>query len=266
MKKNILTKLICAFALIVGLTGCKAKKLIETSTLAPVAEIVDAKPDNKKDQLKLIAEKDLIFSTLSFKAKAVLRINEKSNDVNMNFRMRKDEVIWVSVTALAGLEVARALISPDSVKILNRLDNIYINKPFEYIHEFTNEKINFKTLQSVLVGNTIPEFIDDSSELNPEGEGLTLKTVLGELIYNLHINPKNKVIFTNLNDEVNEQDLGVNYSDFKLVNQQEIPHVVLMDSKAKNKNIGLELNFLKVEMDTPVDLPFRVPERFLIKN
>lgn len=267
MRKNILTKLIYAFALIVGLTGCKAKKLVVTSASTPATEIIRVKSgNNKKDKLNSIVLKNLTFRTLSFKAKAVLKINEKSNDVNMNFRIRNNEVIWVSVTALAGLEVARALITPDSLKILNRLDNIYINKPFDYIHEFINEQINFETLQSVLLGNAILEFISDSTELKMDADEATLKTVLGELIYNLHVNPSNKVILTNLNDEVNEQELSVNYSDFKSVNRQEIPHVVVMDSKANNKNIGLELNFLKVDMDTPVDLPFRVPERFLIKN
>jgi hypothetical protein len=39
-----------------------------------------------------------------------------------------------------------------------------------------------------------------------------------------------------------------------------------MNSKAKNKAISLDLNYLKIDMDGSVDLPFRVPERFLIKN
>lgn len=267
MKKNILTRLIYAFALIIGLTGCKAKKLIVESSLALPVETTVVKSDtNKKDKLSSIFGKDLIFNTLSFKTKAVLRINEKNNDVNMSFRMHNNEAIWVSVTALAGVEVVRALITPDSVKLLNRLDNIYINKPFEYIHEFTNEQINFKTLQSVLVGNTITEFISDSTDLNMETEEAKLKTVLGTLIYNLKVNSSNKVVLTNLNDEDKEQELSVNYSDFKLIAQQEIPHTIILDSKAKKKEIWLELKFLKVDLDTPLELPFRVPERFLIKN
>lgn len=266
MKKNISTRLIYALALIIGLTGCKAKKLIVASSSGSEVEITVAKSENKKDKLSSIENKNLIFNTLSFKTKATLKINEKSNDVNMNFRIRNNEVIWVSITAVAGLEVARALITPDSVKVLNRLDNIYINKPFTYIHEYTNEQINFKTLQSILVGNTIPEFISDSTELSMEAGEAKLKTILGTLIYNLGVNSSNKVILTNLNDEVSEQQLSVNYSDFKSIDQQEIPHLIIMDSKAKNKKIGLELNFLKVDLNNPIDLPFRVPERFLIKN
>lgn len=255
--------------LLLALTGCRAKKAIlpvvpeaAESPAAPPPE-----PDNtRKNKLKSINESDMVFSTLAVKSKAVLSINDKSNDVNMNFRIKNNEVIWVSVTALAGLEVARALITPDSVKILNRLDNIYIKKPFSYIYEFTNERINFRTLQSVLVGNTVSEFITDSTELNMESDEAKLKSILGGLTYNLRVSPQNKVVYTNLNDQVAKQELTANYSDFILVNQQQIPHTVVMDSKVKTRKFLLDLRFLKVDLDGPIELPFRVPERFLIKN
>ena len=267
MKKNILTKVIYALAFIVVLGSCKAKKVILAPPPVPAVPAPVVEPDDtKKNKLNSIKEKDVVFNTLSVKAKAVLSINNKSNDVNMNFRIKHNEVIWVSVTALAGLEVARALITPDSVKILNRMDNIYIRKPFSYIYEFTNEQINFRTLQSILVGNTISEFISDSTELKIKDEKTELKSILGPLIYNLQVNPEDKVILTNLNDEMAGQELTVNYTDFLGVNQQQIPHAVTMDSKVKSKKFWLELEFLKVDMDGPVDLPFRVPERFSIKN
>jgi len=184
----------------------------------------------------------------------------------MNFRIRNNEVIWVSVMAIAGLEIARALIAPDSVKILNRMDNIYINKPFSYIHEFTNEQINFRTLQSILLGNTVSEFISDSAELKIENEETTLKSTFGVLSYNLWINPENKVVQTNLNDAVEKQELSARYSDFIMINQQLIPHSIIMDSQVQSKKFLLELKFLKVDLDGILELPFRVPDRFLIKN
>jgi hypothetical protein len=175
-------------------------------------------------------------------------------------------VIWVSVTAIAGLEVARAYITPDSVKILNRLDNIYIQKPFSYIYEFTNERINFQTLQSILVGNAMYEFISEDTAVNLEGENTLLESVLTSMIYNFKVDSKNKVLVNQLNDSEAGQELLVNYSNFMTINDQLIPLTVSMNSKAKNKAISLDLNYSKVDMDTKFELPFRVPERFSIKN
>jgi hypothetical protein len=268
MRKNILTKIIGLLAIVVFFAGCKAKKeLLPASEIPKVMELMPPSPDlTQKVKLDAVNGMNTVFKTLSIKAKADLNINNKSNDVNMNIRIRNNEAIWVSVTAVAGLEVARALITADSVKVLNRMDNIYLKKPFSYIYEFTNERITFQTLQSVLLGNAMSEFISESTQLKNVGDNTQLTTVLASMIYNLTVDQQNKVLFNQLSDATAGQELLVNYSNFLSINQQLIPHSVIMNSKAKNKAISLDLIYLKIDMDGNVDLPFRVPERFLIKN
>ena len=54
-------------------------------------------------------------------------INGQSfNDLSGQLRMRKDSLVWVSVTATMGVEVLRAKISNDSIWILNRLEKTYL--------------------------------------------------------------------------------------------------------------------------------------------
>lgn len=48
------------------------------------------------------------------------------NDLSGQLRMRKDSIVWVSVTATMGVEVLRAKISNDSIWILNRLEKTYL--------------------------------------------------------------------------------------------------------------------------------------------
>jgi len=48
------------------------------------------------------------------------------NDLSGQLRMRKDSLIWVSVTATMGVEVLRAKVSNDSVWLLNRLEKTYL--------------------------------------------------------------------------------------------------------------------------------------------
>ena len=71
----------------------------------------------------------LNFNTFSGKAKTKLDINGSSNDVTLNIRIQKGQKIWVSVTAIAGIEVARALITPDSILVINKLQGLYLRKP-----------------------------------------------------------------------------------------------------------------------------------------
>ncbi|RZL31998.1 MAG: DUF4292 domain-containing protein, partial [Pedobacter sp.] len=146
MKRNILNSAII-ISTICFATACKPKKEIVTVPTKPT----EIPTDNTKAQaLSALNDKQLKFNTLSLKAKATLNISGDANDVTMNFKMKDKETIWVSITALGGLaEIARALITPDSIKIMNRLKSEYIKKPFSYIYTFTNKQVNFNTLQSI---------------------------------------------------------------------------------------------------------------------
>ncbi|MEJ7778248.1 MAG: DUF4292 domain-containing protein [Daejeonella sp.] len=271
MKRNILNKAIIILFLLGVLAGCKAKKAVLSPAPLPSETTVTPPVENngidpKQDRLLAIKNRTTTFNTLSMKAKTGLSIGNNSNDVTMNIRIKNNEAIWVSVTAIAGLEVARALITPDSVKVLNKLENEYIKKPFSYLYEFTNNKINFGTLQAVLIGNLIPEFISESTDVTITAAQAELKSVIGPIMYNVLVNGQNNVVQTRLSDALAGQSLIATYGDFRLLSQQQFPHAMLMKSQAKNKSITLDLSFTKVELDVPVDMPFRVPERFLIKN
>lgn len=265
MKKNILNRGLLLIILAAAvLSGCKVKKVAPPAP--EPAAVVPAGEEEIKARLSDIAGSSLTFSTFQGKAKADLSIGNNRNEVTMNIRIRKDEAIWVSVTALAGLEVARALITPDSLKIINRMENVYIRKPFNYVHEFTNDNIGFGTLQAILMGNAIPGFITDSVSVEFLGEDARLKAEIGSMTGKILVNKDNKVMVTDLADDPAGRALMVKYTDFKAVQQQLFPHTINMSSKANNKNISLNLEFSKVDLDLPADLPFRVPDRFLIKN
>lgn len=256
--------------LILGLfTSCKTRKAA-TVPVTPADSVVSQAAESanspRDEKLASVKNNQANFNTLSGKAKAALSIGNNSNDVTMNIRIRNNETIWVSVTAIAGLEVARALITPDSVRVINRLENEYIKKPFSYLHEFTNNKITFATLQSVLVGNVIPEFITGSTEVDLSGSRPELKSSIGSMLYQVFVNDQSKVVSANLSDATAAQSLFVSYGDFQLVSQQQIPHSIVMKSQAKSKSINLDLKFSKIELDVPVDIPFRVPDRYTIKN
>jgi hypothetical protein len=248
------------------MTGCRSKRPLVVVPSAHAEGNVTDGEDFRRSRLIAIKNSVTDFKTMAIRAKANLSIGSMTNDVSMNIRIKNKEAIWVSVTALAGLEVARALITPDSIRIINRMESEYITKPFSYISEFTNEKINFGTLQSVLTGNIIPEFISDSTRISLLGDKVQLTSAVAEVTYDLEVNGQNKVIQAQLNDGSAEQSLSTHYADYQNVENRIIPFSILMKSESRKKNIMLDMKLSKVDIDIPLELPFRVPDRFLIKN
>src|ERR1700676_4128871 len=112
--------IICCLLILVS---CKARKHMVTNGASGNI----AKPTgNKRVELEAIRAGQTNFNTFSGKAHTTLDFSGNSNDVTLNIRIKRDQKIWVSITAIAGIEVARALITPDSILIINRLQSLYI--------------------------------------------------------------------------------------------------------------------------------------------
>jgi hypothetical protein len=101
MMKNRL--FIVLFALLLTASSCASRK----KTVAPVP------PQS--------------FEWLTANMAIQAEINGQSfNDLSGQLRMRKDSIVWVSVTATMGVEVLRAKISNDSIWIINRMEKTYL--------------------------------------------------------------------------------------------------------------------------------------------
>lgn len=264
MKRNTLSNLLFLI-LVIAVTGCKTKKVIVT---APPVVVAPPVVNNKKlENLKVLKAKDLPFNTLSLKGKVSLDLDGNVNNVSVNLRVQKDEKIWVSITATAlGIEVARALITPDSLIVRNNLQSVAIKKPFSYIYKFTSRQVTFKMLQSVISGNTIGDLMTEQSALDLANGTFTLTGDKGELAYTVLFNTLLKTAELNLNDVKAGQALKVTYSDYQKVTDALFPSVIKINSVSGKKKTNLVFDFSKIERNLPLEFPFTVPKRFEIIN
>lgn len=106
---------------------------------------------------------ELQFDWLSLKAEARATIDENSNAFKVNIRIRKDSLIWISASSLLGVEAARAEITPDSIKLMDKINSTYYLGDMDSLAEKFDVDADFETLQSLLVGNSID--LKDSTNL-----------------------------------------------------------------------------------------------------
>lgn len=249
---------------VASLSSCKPKKAI---VVAPPVT-TEVKTDNTKaEALTLLNNQQLKFNTLSLRAKASLDIAGNSNDVTMNFRIKDKEMIWVSITALGGAyEPARALITPDSIKVMNRQKGEYLSKPFSFIYNFTNKQVNFNTLQAILTGNAIEEFMTAESSVKQENGVWQVAGAKQGLDYRLLFNTLLKVEETNLNDAKSGQALKVTYSDYQKLNESLFPGALRINTLSGMKKINIDLQFVKIDGNIPLEFPFKVPKGYKLVN
>lgn len=218
--------------------------------------------NDKVNNLNLLKSKDVSFTSLILRGKARIDFNGNVNNVNVNFRIKKDEAIWLSITAFAGIEPARALITPDSIKVMNKLQMTYLGERFSYVHRYTNNQVDFKLLQSILSGNTIGDFMVNESALEQKDGVWELSGEKATLVYRVLFNNLLKVSETNLNDTRSSQALKVVYGDYQEMNGTLFPTSIKINSMAGGKRVAIDLDFSKIDSNLPVEFPFNVPGRY----
>ena len=88
---------------------------------------------------------------LTAKMSLALDVSGKTNKVNGTMRIKKGEVIQLSIAPLLGIEVARAEISPYGVLVIDRMNKRYVRVSFTELQELANAQLDFHTLQALFL-------------------------------------------------------------------------------------------------------------------
>lgn len=107
--------------------------------------------------LKRYNEARFDYGWLGMKVDADFGTESESSGFKATIRMRKDSLIWVSITPALGIEMIRVVVSPDSLKYLSKIpDNkFYYVGAFEDVNRLVGTSFDFEMLQQLLVGNAI---------------------------------------------------------------------------------------------------------------
>lgn len=243
------------------LTSCGTKR---HSTKAPAHAGVDNNMKAKEDYLI----NNLDFHTFSGRAKAKVEFGNDKQDVTLHIRIQRNKAIWISVTAtFLNYEAARVLITPDSVKILNKLQSEYITKPFSYIHKYTGAGINFNTLQDLLIANVSQDLIrTDQLTIASADDDVQLVGVKDDLAFQYSLNGKYRPKVFRLSPIGSDESLESYYSSFNDVTGYNFPQKQNIKLNASSIQVNAILDYNKVEFNQELEMPFTAPARYKIVN
>jgi len=274
MKRNTSSNIILISLLV--LFGCTAKKQLvavhKPDTAVKTADTTAAvvKPAAtylSPLQVSAVQAKQLDFMTFSAKAKVKMNIDGKANDVTMNIRIKKNQMIWVSITAVLGLEGARALITPDSIKIINRLDATYLKKPFSYISEYAGSQVSYQALEALITGNAWPGLVTDSTAVQTGNDGLVLSGTLQDLVYKLVIGADMRLAKTTMYSRgIVARNLDVDDNGALQVADRMLPAQINISATSVKSKINISLTYTKADFNTNPEFPFTVPARYSVVN
>jgi hypothetical protein len=225
-----------------------------------------------------LKEKELKFDWFSAKFSAEYSNKGKENSFSGQIRIRKDSLIWISLTPMLGIEAVRLMISQDSVKLMNRLNDTYFIGDYEYVNRFLNTNIDFDLLQAFLLGNDLQFYeggkfrasIDRGEYKLSTGERQKLKKFVRNnqenlkiFIQNIWLDPVNFKITHADVKEIRRDNIKLEstYSSFESLGDQLFPRKMNYIIWADN-TIRVNLDFSKMIINIPMQFPFKIPASY----
>lgn len=261
-------------AAIVMMASCRSTRKIQTviankrDTVSTVKPVVD---HSHEDTLAFIRQTvssmkaaEINFNTFSAKINVDYQgADGKKYDVNANLRMYKDSAIWISITAIFGIEGLRAYITKDSVKILNKQDKIYTARSVAYLQEVTALPLDLHSLQEILIGN--PVFLDSNviSYSKSADSKISLLSVGNWFKGLLTLNGNFKIDNSKMDDvDINRsRTCNLNYTEYENKKGVEFSTKRRITVAEKGK-LDIKLDFKSYEFNETLSFPFAVPKNY----
>ena len=257
------------------LSACKTQQKATAPVVTDIKPMVNKSVQELQDKLDS-ASFDLNYLT----AKAAVVVIQDSNEIsfNISYRSKKDSIIWISVSPLLGIEVARLMITADSVKMLDKIHNRYEVTSFESINKMLQMKVNFEIVQALLYGNFFAYkknenrfnsvYLEDKfyvlSSLNKKKlkRSLEDKDLNRPVIQDLYVNDSTyRISRVQVEDQRINKLLTTLYSDFRVTDGGLFPFKSTTKIVAE-KNIEIRIEYGKVAKAESLDFPFNIPNNY----
>ncbi|MBO0949620.1 DUF4292 domain-containing protein [Fibrella forsythiae] len=236
------------------------------TTTAPIASTTLARPGIDEARAN-VAEIDFTYLT----AKSKLSFKNKTQDIsnaNLNLRVRKDSLIWISISKL-GIEAVRALITRDSVEIMDKLERRYAVYDFPTLSRQFNFDMNFDLLQALIVGN-LPLPKRPAQKIKKERDYLLLRQSAGKVLVENYIGENDrKLKRLMVTEQPTKNALRLDYEDFNMLNNFLFPYSSLVTLDYQSQADGqfyqtlIQIKHNKVELiDKDPGFPFSIPAKY----
>ncbi|SHJ69895.1 protein of unknown function [Hymenobacter daecheongensis DSM 21074] len=218
---------------------------------------------------EMVKATNVDFRYLKAKGKIKVDMPGVQQTANLSLRMRKDSVIWLSVSL--GIEGVRAYITRDSIQVLNYLQREYYAGNFDYLSKRLNVPVTFEQVQAALLGNYITApagstptvLTENASQKVQFNQASVLITQLIELA-------RGRMTQLSVVDSATQNRFSADYSDFRALENSMVQFAygtVVKAQPTKGAASTLTINYRNVDVDKErLAFPFSVPKGYVRKK
>jgi len=228
---------------------------------------------SKDDRLNGIVQSGLQYNTLSSNLKLTIKqsVQAKNISVDAQLRIVKDKAIQLSLRMpLIGTEIAKVLITPDNVLIIDRLNKQYLYEPIKNILSGASFDFDYYSLEALLTNRL---FIAGKKEVMPpdyllfkvqdDGFFVTIShTDRQNIEYNFVSDNNHRIQTAQIKGDGKSSSLVCDYSSWNSVaDNHTFPMLIAFTLNTKD-TYKLDLSFKSVDINSDFTLDYSIPDRY----
>ncbi|MCU0326086.1 MAG: DUF4292 domain-containing protein [Spirosomaceae bacterium] len=259
-----------------SLSACKRnahkKKIEKENEVIAKVDSVETQKVEKLEVLKTeetpkvtVEPAEVDFKYLKIKSKVDFKGAGEDQSFPATIQIKKDSVIWISVAV--GLEVARGIITRDSIVFLDRIHRNYYKFDFNSLSEQFNFNLNYDLVQSLLIGN-MPIRQRQQDSVSKEERFFKILQDLKILQLENYIAQDNLKLVRLFGKTANAAStINVGYGEFQNINTVVMPQSVKVQidaqSNAKEINTMINLQHNRIDfLEESPGFPFTIPKTY----
>lgn len=245
-----------------------------------------------------VTERYLDFKTLSIKYSGKFSDLDNSHSFSGTLRIKKDSLIWISISPGLGIELARIQFTRDSIMFMNLMKDEFFVSDYGYFENKFMVDFSFDDLQSVLTNEIFlyseteedkrirRRKTEDEESLeyfrktfNTDNDSTVyvlkthrkrkikkyLKKRKGEdfIVETIAISPDSfKIKTVKVEDLVENRFLTIRYDECVPVDSTFLPSVIEIFVKSEHKEINARLKYNKFTVNKDISFPFNISEKY----
>jgi len=197
------------------------------------------------------------WTYLSARLDAKTQIQGSNRTLGISLRMKKDSITWFSVSAMFGIQIAKGVMTADSIWLLNKFSKEYYAMSMDDISKISGADVNLNQLQNALVGASIfdtpTQYVQDSTGY------IGIQDIFSNF---LQLHSDNSIAKSTLTKSVNKDTMLFEYSSQLDAGSFWVPENIAMNGKSDKKNIHIDLKYKTVNDNIITSFPFVIPSGY----
>lgn len=224
-----------------------------------------------EEYVKAVINQAPDWKAVTAKMQLTLARSAQEVQVSGSLKMKRDEVIQLSLAPVLGIEVARAEITPDGVLVIDRLHKKYVKVSFSELKDRMNADLDYHAFQSLFLNEI---FVPGKQKLTAQDVNAFDTRIEAENAI-LEVNSAKRFAYqfmTTINEGLLKQThvglvnspygLKWQYGNFKPLDNKQFPTTMFVAVEGARRSMTAQFNFTRLSTNEDWEANTQLSDRY----